>query len=125
MQSCVRKCLIVALFAHAGLIGAPASAQTLEELDALSDISANEESGINAARDQAGRGEYLEALATLERVLAQFPRSAEARLIHAIYLCEIDDRQGGLVEIENLERRRYTAELLDEARGVCEHGWER
>ena len=37
-------CLLVAL---------PAGAETLEELDAISDLSANEESGIAAARDLA------------------------------------------------------------------------
>ncbi len=96
-----------------------AVAQTLEELDAISDASSDETSGIQYARDQASRGEYLEALATLERVLAQNPKSREARLIHAIYLCRVDDRRGGLVEIDKLKKKHYTEELLDEARAMC------
>lgn len=98
---------------------APVNAQSLEELDALSDSTADEEVGIQAARDQADRGEYLEALATLERVLAQNPKSREAALIHAIYLCRIDDRRGGLVEIDKLKEKHYGKELLNEARAMC------
>ncbi|WAT18919.1 hypothetical protein OZN62_04935 [Aurantiacibacter sp. MUD11] len=97
----------------------PASAQSMEELDRLSDLSADEESGIDAARDQAGRGEYLEALATLERVMAAHPRSLGARLLHAVYLCRIDDRQGGLVEIDAMDEDDFGEENLTEAREQC------
>jgi uncharacterized protein HemY len=101
---------------------APISAETLAELDALSDVATDEAAGIAAAREQAGRGEYLEALATLERVLAVHPKSRDARLIHAIYLCEIDDRRGGLVEIDKLKEKHYGKELLAEARARCAGG---
>jgi hypothetical protein len=104
------------------LCAVPAGAETLEELDALSDVATDETAGIAAARDQAQRGEYLEALATLERVLAVHPQSRDARLIHAIYLCEIDDRRGGLVEIDKLKEKHYGKELLAEARVRCERG---
>jgi uncharacterized protein HemY len=100
----------------------PAPAETLEELDALSDVATDETAGIAAAREQAGRGEYLEALATLERVLAVHPKSRDARLIHAIYLCEIDDRRGGLVEIDKLKEKHYGKDLLAEARARCASG---
>ena len=105
--------------AGAILISAPIGAQSLEDLDALSDASSDEASGIQSARDQAGRGEYLEALATLERVLAQHPKSREARLMHALYLCRIDDRRGGLVELDQLKKKHYGKELLDEAKAMC------
>jgi len=101
---------------------APSNAETLEELDALSDLSADEGAGIAAARQQAGRGEYLEALATLERVLAVHPESHQARLIHAVYLCQIDDRRGGLVEIDQLKEKNYGRQLLAEARAMCREG---
>ena len=97
----------------------PLNAETLDELDALSDLSVDEGAGIAAAREQAGRGEYLEALATLERVLAARPQSHEARLIHAVYLCEIDDKRGGLVEIDKLKEKNYGKRLLAEARAMC------
>jgi hypothetical protein len=100
----------------------PASAETLQELDALSDLSADEEAGIAAARDQAARGEYLEALATLERVLAVHPKSRDARLIHAVYLCQVDDQRGGLVEIDQLKAKHYASGVLDEARNMCRNG---
>jgi uncharacterized protein HemY len=104
--------------------GVPAGSETLEELDALSDVATDEATGISAAREQADRGEYLEALATLERVLAVHPKSRDARLIHAIYLCEIDDRRGGLVEIDKLKERHYGKDLLAEARARCSSGAE-
>jgi hypothetical protein len=104
------------------LTGQPLRAETLEELDALSDVAVDEAGGIAAAQEQAGRGEYLEALATLERVLAVHPKSAEARLIHAQYLCAIDDKRGGLVEIGKLKKKPYGERRLAEARAMCGQG---
>lgn len=118
-RSLLLRCLAWGLPACAALSPLSLRAETLEELDALSDLSADERAGIAAAKDQAGRGEYLEALATLERVLAVHPKSHEARLIHAIYLCEIDDRRGGLVEIDKLKEKHYGKQLLAEARARC------
>jgi hypothetical protein len=118
-QSPVRRCLVAMALAWGCLAGPPLSAETLEELDALSDASLDEAAGIAAAREQAGRGAYLEALATLERVLAVHPKSREGRLIHAVYLCEIDDKRGGLVEIDRLKEKHYGRQLLDEARARC------
>ena len=112
-----------ALLLAGGLICAPvpttAQAETLDQLDALSDAAADEGGGIALAREQAQRGAYLEALSTLERVLGTFPRSSEALLTHAIYLCEIDDRQGGRIELQLLRERDYTARQLSDARAIC------
>lgn len=121
-QSPVRRCLVGVVLTWSAFACVPASAETLAELDTLSDLSANERDGIAAARAQAGRGEYLEALATLERVLAAYPESSEGRLIHAIYLCEIDDKRGGLVEIDKLKEKDYGKQLLAEARARCGNG---
>jgi len=97
----------------------PTGAQTLEELDRLSDETADEASGIEAARQQIERGELLQALATLERVLTQFPKSDEARFNHAILLCWIDDPQGGLVEFRRLEEDDYAEGALKQAIADC------
>ena len=97
----------------------PLGAQTIDQLDTLSDLSADEAGGIAQAKQQGERGEYLEALATLERVLAVYPKSHEARLIHAIFLCKVDDRQGGLVELGKLKKKHYGKELLAESRALC------
>lgn len=117
-------CTIRSAFVALGLTFAaiPALADTLEELDALSDSSVDEAAGITLARDQAARGEYLEALATLERVMAVHPKSREARLIHAIFLCRVDDQQGGLVEIGQLKEKHYGKEVLKQARDACKQG---
>jgi hypothetical protein len=121
-NSPILRCLAGMVLACGSLACPPLSAETLEELDALSDLSADEGAGIAAAKEQAGRGEYLEALATLERVLAVHPQSHEARLIHAVYLCEIDDGRGGLVEIEKLKKKHYADGALAEARTRCTRG---
>lgn len=123
-QFSIRRCLVWASLACGSLASAPLYAETLEELDALSEASSDEAAGIALARDQAGRGGYLEALATLERVLAVHPKSHEARLIHGIYLCKIDDRRGGLVEIGKLKTKNYGEQLLSQARTMCEQAKE-
>ena len=116
------RCLVGMVLAWGALASLPAHAETLDELDALSDLSVEEAGGIAAAREQAGRGEYLEALATLERVLAAHPTSREARLIHGVYLCEIDDRRGGQVELDRLKKKHYADGVLAEARARCASG---
>ena len=98
----------------------PVTAETLEELDALAELTATEAGGIAAAREAAGRGEFLDALAMLERVLGASPRSAEALLLHAQYLCAIDDRQGGLIELRLLRPRDYQDNALEDVRLFCE-----
>lgn len=108
-----------AIAAIALVAGSPLIGQTLEELDAIADQSADEQSGIAAAREQIVRGELLEALATLERVLTQFPQSAEARFNHALLLCWIDDPQGAAVEFERLEEDDYAEGALEQAIANC------
>ncbi len=111
----IRHAVLLAL----ALPCAPASAETLDELDVLSDVAADEAGGIAFAGAQADRGEYLEALSTLERVLGSFPTSSEALLLHATYLCEVDDRQGGRVELQLLRERDYSAGQLRDAQAIC------
>jgi len=121
-RSAVQGCLAGVALAWGALGCAPLGAETLEELDALSDQSLDEAAGIAAANEQAGRGAYLEALATLERVLAVHPKSHEARLIHAVYLCRVDDTRGGVVELDRLKKKHYTDEALADARAACAGG---
>ena len=119
-RSMIRATLVATCLVCTAIAVAPLGAETLEQLDALSDASVDEAGGIQTAKEQAERGEYLEALGTLERVLAQHPKSAEARLIHAIFLCQIDDKRGGLVEMDRLKKKSYTKELLADSRAICE-----
>ena len=111
--------LVGAFFAAGALSCASANAETPEELDALAQRSADEQTGIALAREQGERGEFLEALATLERVLAVHPKSREARLAHAILLCRVDDLRGGQVEIAKLKESHYSAEAFTNARATC------
>lgn len=106
----------------------PAHAETPEQLDALVDASQDEAGGTALAQQQAAQGQFLEALATLERVLAMNPKSQGSRLLHALYLCAVDDRQGGRVELSRLRphdlarRRRDGEAILESARTRCEAG---
>ncbi|MFW2350414.1 hypothetical protein [Qipengyuania sp.] len=99
-------------------------AETLAELDALSDSAQDEGGAIAAAQDLAADGAYLEALATLERMLAVHPRSPEGRLLHALYLCRVDDQRGGQVEIGKLKDSEFGSQTLADARAACAAGGE-
>jgi hypothetical protein len=108
-------------FAILILVSAPASSQTLQQLDALSDQTANEQTGIALARQQAERGALLESLATIERVLTLFPGSAEARFDHAVLLCKVGDQQGGLIEFRRLKDKDYPPGALRQAIESCQN----
>ena len=54
-----------------------------------------------------------------DRVLAVHPTSQQALISHALYLCRIDDEQGGLVEIDKLDEDDFGEALLAEARQQC------
>ncbi|QKG71763.1 hypothetical protein [Erythrobacter mangrovi] len=111
---------IIASIAFVSVPMAPLHAESLDELDAISDRSVNEEAALDDARALAETGALLEAIATLERMLAENPKSREGRLLHALYLCKVDDRRGGLVEIDKLKSKEFGKKLLKEARGLCE-----
>ncbi|MDN3645211.1 hypothetical protein QWY75_03195 [Pontixanthobacter aestiaquae] len=101
------------------VIATPITAETLEELDALAEITQDEAAGIKLAQEQAGRGEFLEAIGTLERVLANHPKSQSARLLHAVYLCRIDDQAGGAAEVAKLKRKHFPEETWQQATTIC------
>lgn len=106
-------------FAFLILVSTPAFSQTLEQLDALSDETADEQTGIALALKQTERGELLEALATIERVLTLFPGSAEARFNHAMLLCRIGDPQGALIEFDRLKDKEYPPQQVKQAIANC------
>ena len=96
------------LFAAAMLaVPLPAAAQSLGELDGLAQASAKPADGLNLARSQADAGALLDALATLERVLAVDPKHKYARLLHASILCRVDDAAGGAFEFGKLKSGSY------------------
>jgi Flp pilus assembly protein TadD len=97
----------------------PAFAETVEELSLLADRATGEQTGIRLAQEQAERGDLLDALSTLERVLASNPQSTYARMLHAVYLCRIDDRMGGQVEIGKFEKKAFPKQDLATARAQC------
>ncbi|KLI62905.1 hypothetical protein [Aurantiacibacter marinus] len=120
MAEFVTKIACLALLGAAGMaLSNPVNAQSFDELDRLSDLTVNEESGIAAAQDQAARGLLLEALAALERVMAVYPESLNARMLHAFYLCAIDDQQGARVEINNMDEDDFGRQNLSELRARC------
>jgi len=112
--------LAVCTMAFAALLaGSPLRAETPEQLEALADRATGEQSGVSLAQEQAARGEYLEALSTLERVLAANPQTHYAKLLHALYLCKIDDRFGGQVELGKLNKKNFAKQDLASARQQC------
>lgn len=122
MKYFCRRIAPVLLASSAALvIPAPdtARAETLEELDAMAEITQDEAAGIQFAQGQADRGEFLEAIGTLERVLANHPKSQAARLLHAVLLCRIDDQTGGAVELAKLKQKDFPDETWTQAKAIC------
>ena len=118
MQHEYIKGLAAALFIVAQPVTA-VHAETLPELDAMAEVAVDEEKGIAFAQEQSARGEYLEAIATLERVLALHPKSDSARLLHAVNLCKIDDQLGGAVELGKLKQKNFAPELWVDVMKLC------
>lgn len=101
---------------------APAWADTTSELEALSKASDSAAGGIPLARSQIDRGELLEAMATLERVLINDPDNLEARALHAGLLCRVDDRRGAMMEFDAMRLLDVPQHISDEARAPCRAG---
>jgi hypothetical protein len=99
--------------------GSPARAETAAQLDALARASAQPGTGVALARRQIGAGDMLDALATLERVIINFPLSNEARMLHAAVMCRLDDRRGALVELDQMRGRQIPDALWAEANQAC------
>ena len=98
---------------------ASARAETVEQLDWLSQMAGQPASGLKLASDQAARGELLDALATLERVLTAHPEAKEAQLRHASLLCRVDDREGAAAEFSRLKKRDFGKQAWAEATASC------
>lgn len=109
------------VLAGAGLIltAAPGAAQTLEALDQLVTASAKPKDGLALARSQAGAAAWLDALATLDRVLAADPKHKQGRLLRASILCRLDDRDGAKVEFARLKSSAYKKAEWAEATAPC------
>ena len=98
----ISACLVASLVLPQG-----AFAQSLEDLDRLVQGSAKPADGLALARSQAAAGDLLDALATLERVLAADPKDKQVKLLHASLLCRIDDRDGAAAEFARLRAKDY------------------
>ncbi len=96
-----------------------ASAQSLDELDRLVTASAKPAAGLALAQTQSAAGAWLDALATLERVLAVDPKHKQAKLLHASLLCRIDDADGAKLEFGRLKKSSYKKAEWAEAIAPC------
>jgi uncharacterized protein HemY len=92
---------------------------TVAELDALSRSSAETAPGIAQARKAIAAGDFLGAMATLERVLINHPEADEALLLHASLVCRVDDKTGALVELDYLRGRNIPDQSWSEATAPC------
>ena len=109
-----------ALMAVSTVLPQPASAQSLEALDQLILASTKPADGMAVARSQAGSGAFLDALATLERVLLTDPANKPAQLLHASILCRIDDQDGASAEFARLKSKDYKKPEWAVARAPCQ-----
>ncbi len=111
---------LLALALPLGLAALPAAAETISELEALSRTSAAPAGGINLAHRQISRGELTDALATLERVLINYPQARDAQLLRASVMCQLDDRAGSTAEFGQLRGRGVPEQALDAAIRECD-----
>jgi hypothetical protein len=112
-------CAIAAYSSGAASL-AHASADPAAELDSLSRASADVKPGLALTRKQIGSGDLLGAMATLERVLINHPEADEALLLHASLLCRLDDREGALIEFDELRGHDFPDQTWAEATAPCE-----
>jgi len=97
----------------------PAMAQSVEELDRLVRASEKRDDGEELVRSQIAAGSLLEALATLDRMLAEKPKNKQARLLRASTLCQLDDRVGASVEFARLKEKAYSKTQWAAAMAPC------
>lgn len=107
VNQCLRTLAVLGLALASAAPESFPRAQTLDDLDRLIVASQKPADGLTLARSQADSGALLEAIATLERVLAVDPKHKSARLFHASMLCRIDDLDGARVEFSRLKPGDY------------------
>ncbi len=89
------------------LTATPLAAETVEQLDQIVDASAKPADGFAVAQSQVRAGAMLEAIATLDRMLASDPKHKPAKLLRASLLCRVDDRGGAAVAFSRLREKDY------------------
>lgn len=120
MGSRLVKAPLLMVLAGLTVSAAPAWADPVSELDALSRATAGLAPGIALARRQIKDGDLTGALASLERVMLNHPQDNESRLLHASLLCRLDDRSGAMIEFEELQGRDVPDAQWDEATAPCD-----
>jgi hypothetical protein len=102
-------------------VAAPAAAQTAPgaDLDMLIDQSRDPQAAMALARSLAGSGDLVQAAATLERVLIEFPEDDAALLFHATLLCRLDDRAGARAELASLRGVDPTGSEWTQVTAAC------
>ena len=108
------------LAALAALAATPVRADSPERLSWLSTMTDRAEWGVQLAREQLSRNELLEALSTLERVLANHPNEKDAHLLHAGLLCRAGDPEGAAMEFGRLRQRDFDPAAWAEANARCQ-----
>ena len=114
--------VLAALAACAALTSTPVRADTVERLQWMSSMTDRAAWGVRLAREQMAQNELLEAISTLERVLANHPEEREAHLLHASLLCRVDDPDGAAFEFALLHKQDFAEQLWAEAHAPCPAG---
>lgn len=121
-SSANRRAWILVAAAALAVLPQAASAETIEELETMLQASAKPAAGLDLARRQADASAWLEALATLDRVIAADPKNKPARLLQASILCRIDDPDGAALNFSRLKKGDYKKAEWKAARAPCEAG---
>lgn len=109
----------LAIAAAAFLASAARAQPPAPDPEALIGPSLQVGSGSALARRQAGEGDLLGALGTVERVLIANPDAVPARLLYVSLLCRVDDREGAEVELGLLPRKPVPDDAWAEVAAAC------
>jgi len=101
------------------LFATPACADAMGDIERELAASSTGPAALVLAQQHADQGRVLEALATVERARFLDPKLKQARLLHAVLLCRLDDPQGAAVEWDGLKKKDYKKNTWKEAKASC------
>lgn len=101
------------------LVGTSSHAQTVEDIERELVTADKGEKVLALAQQQADAGQLLEALASAERARFLDPKLKQARLMHAVLLCRIDDPQGAAIEWNALDKGDFKKKSWKSAKASC------
>ena len=107
------------VLAGLALFAGAVRAEPIDEIEHELAAADKGEEVLALAQQQADAGQLLEALASAERARFLDPKLKQARLMHAVLLCRIDDPQGAAIEWNALDKGDFKKKAWKSAKASC------